>query len=282
MLDRFHVLVRGLPFAEGVRYSGGSVWFSDMYDRTVHQIDARSGEVLRSIRTPDRPSGLVLLGDGVVLVTQQVSRSIARIDHNGRVSTFADLSAIAEWHVNDMTEAPGGGVYVGNYGGASAPPAPPHPAALGRVSAKGTATVAAEGLNFANGMALVDDDTTLLVAETRSTPPRITSFAIGQNGALSRREPFAEFSGTRMPDGIAALPIGEVLVAMPFASEIVLLDRNGSIARTWETGSLGMPFAVAVDPESRTGFAAVSGSWEEEACLASRDSAIVAFPLDSA
>lgn len=271
-------LVTGLAFAEGLRFLDGRLWFSDMYDRKVYTVDASTGKVIRAVETSDRPSGIVLSG-GRAFVTQQETRTTVEITSDGTVLPHADLSAVAEWHVNDMTSAPSGGLYVGNYGDDSVPPAAPHPAKLAHVAADGSVRAVAEDLHFANGMNMTDDERTLLVAETRSTPPRISAFDIGPDGDLGNRRTFAEFGGSRMPDGIAILPGGGLLVAMPFASEIVLVSADGEVTNSWPVTEHGMPFAVACDPVTGTVFAACSSSWEEEACLAARDSTIVMLPL---
>lgn len=274
------VLVDGLAFAEGIRVADGDVWFSDMHDRTVYRVSASDGAVLRAVPTPDRPSGLVVDPGGSVFVTQQESRTVAEIHPDGTLTTFAALGDVAEWHVNDMTTDGRGHLFVGDYGDDSAPPDPPHPAALARVDADGAVSVAAEGLHFANGMAVVDGGATLLVAETRSVPPRISAFPLAPDGTLGERRTHAAFEGARMPDGIAQLPDGSLLVAMPFTAEIVLLGPGGVEVRSWGLAGHGMPYAVAVDPVAGTVFAACSGSWRPEECLRSRDSRVLAFPLD--
>ena len=272
-------LVSGLAFAEGLRYSDGHLWFSDMYDRKVYTVDAQTGETIRVVDTDGRPSGIVLAGGGRAFVTQQETRSTVEIASDGTVLPHADLTSVAEWHVNDMTSAPSGGLYVGNYGDDSVPPEAPHPAKLAHVSADGKVRAVASDLHFANGMGMTEDGRTLLVAETRSTPPRISAFDIGPDAELTNRRTFAEFEGSRMPDGIAVLPGDEVLVAMPFVSEVVLVSVQGEVTNAWDTSEYGMPFAVACDPAARAVFAACSSSWEEDACLAARDSTIVKFPL---
>lgn len=278
MVIDYAVLLDGLAFAEGVRYRDGHLWFSDMHDRTVYRIDAATGEVGARISMPDKPSGIAFTDDGDVLITQMRSRIVAKLCGDGSLVMHADLSPVADWHVNDMTSAPGGGVYVGNFGDASAPPAPAHPARLAHVSATREVSVVAEDMLFANGMVVVDHGATLLVAQTRSVPPEITAFDIDVDGALSRRRSFAQFSGTMMPDGLAATSAGEVLVAMPFANQLVLLDPEGRTLRTYEVDS--MPYACATDPGSRMAYACLSSSWEEQDCLSSRDAMVVMFQLD--
>ena len=150
---------------------------------------------------------------------------------------------------------------------------------LSFVHADGRVRAVASDLHFANGMEMVGEGETLLVAETRSTPPRISSFDVAPDGSLRNRRVFAEFEGARMPDGIAVLPQGEVLVAMPFSSEVVLVSSAGDVAKAWSTSSIGMPFAVAVNANAGEMYVACSSSWEEEKCLAARDSVIVRMPL---
>lgn len=275
----YRVVVDGLAFAEGCRFVRGALWFSDMHHRVVHRVDPATGESLGRWQTPDKPSGLVI-GDGdEATVTQMESRTVARLDAEGGLNTIADLSAVADWHVNDMTDAPGGGLYVGNFGDDSVPPAPPRPGRLAHVSAAGEVAGVADDLGFANGLVRVAGGAVLLVAETRSDPPRITAFDVAEDGGLSGRRVFAEFSGAHMPDGLAATSSGEVLVAMPFARELVLLDVGGAVVRTFPVDR--MPYSCAIDEATRTAYACLSSSWEEQECLRERDAAVVAFPLDA-
>lgn len=53
-----------------------------------------------------------------------------------------------------------------------------------RESEHGQVTTAATGMWFANGMALIEDGRTLVVAETRAVPPRLTAFPIAPDGSL--------------------------------------------------------------------------------------------------
>lgn len=275
----YRTVVDGLSFAEGCRVHSGELWFSDMHDRTVFRVDPATGEVRSRWTTPDKPSGLVITDDGTATVTQMESRTVARLDPDGGTHTLADLSAVSDWHVNDMTAAPDGGVYVGNFGDDSVPPAPPKPGRLAHVAPDGTVTAVADDLGFANGMVLVADGTVLLVAETRSNPPRITAFDAAPDGTLTGRRTFAEFTGTRMPDGLAATEDGRVLVAMPFSNDLVLLGADGAVSRSYEVDR--MPYSCAIDESTGTAYACLSSSWEEESCLRERDAAIVAFHLNA-
>ena len=65
----------------------------------------------------------------------------------------------------------------------------------------GTVEQVADGLEFPNGMAVVDDGRTLIVAESWGS--RLTAYAIGADGQLSDRRVWAETPGLH-PDGIDA------------------------------------------------------------------------------
>src|SRR5699024_11666130 len=58
---------------------------------------------------------------------------------------------------------------VGDYGDGSAPPDPITPVDLLRVDPNGTVSTAASDMSFANGMVLVADGRTLIVADRKST-----------------------------------------------------------------------------------------------------------------
>jgi sugar lactone lactonase YvrE len=103
---------------------------------------------------------------------------------------------------------------------AAAPPDPPTPVPLAMVGPDGTVSLASPALEFPNGMTLINGDRTLVVAETRAVPPRLTAFDVAANGTLSRRRVLAEF-GAEMPDGICA--------AATWLPDEALAERTGQI-----------------------------------------------------
>jgi sugar lactone lactonase YvrE len=252
-------LAEGLTFPEGVRWHDGALWFSDMHAHTVQRLEPGGApEVIATV--PECPSGLGFLPDGTPLVVSMHDRRLLRLGPDGP-HEHADLSALAPWHTNDMHVDRHGRAYVGNFGDDSAPPDPPRPTGLLLVEPDGEARVVAEDLWFPNGIALTPDGGTLIVAETRSVPGKLTAFSVAADGSLSDRRTFASFEGG-FPDGIAIDAEGGVWVAFPFADELVRVAPDGEVDRRVPFPS---PYAVAIGgPGGRDLFVATAPSWVPE------------------
>ncbi|MDO8186809.1 SMP-30/gluconolactonase/LRE family protein [Conexibacter sp. JD483] len=266
-------LVTGLAFPEGARWHDGALWFSDTHACAVLRLDPASGETATVAEVPGRPSGLGFLPDGRLLISSTHDRRLLRREPDGTLVEHADLSAIAAWHVNDMVVDGRGRAYVGNYGDASAPPDPPRPATLALVQPDGTASAAAEGMLFANGLVLSGDGATLVVAETRASPGRLTAFDVDPaDGSLSGRRTLAEFDAAVFPDGLAIDAQDGVWVASPFSAEVIRVDRGGAIT---DRLAVADPYAVALGgADGRDLFVCTSGSWLPEQAARERSGAI--------
>ncbi len=263
-------LVEGLTFPEGVRWHDGALWFSDMHAHTVQRVEPGGApEVVATV--PESPSGLGFLPDGTPLVVSMHDRRVLRLDPDGP-HEHADLSALAPWHTNDMYVDRHGRAYVGNFGDSSAPPDPPRPTVLLLVEPDGEARVVAEDLWFPNGIAVTPDGGTLIVAETRSVPGRLTAFTVAEDGSLSDRRTLISFDGG-FPDGIAIDTEGGVWVAFPFADELVRVTADGEIDRRLAVPS---PYAVALGgPGGRDLFVATAPSWVPEEAAELRGGAVL-------
>ncbi|MDH6282249.1 SMP-30/gluconolactonase/LRE family protein [Prescottella agglutinans] len=260
-------IASGLAFPECPRWREGRLWFSDIYRGVVLRLDPTTGDVEQVVEVPGEPAGLGFLPDGRLLVASVQERKIYVLDDAGRLAPHADLHAIASWHLNDMAvDDRTGRAYVGNYGDDSAPPAPPFPADLAMVEPDGTAHVVAEQMLFANGMAITPDGSTLIVAETRATPGRLSVFTIEADGSLVNRRALIEFDDPRvMPDGIALDAEGGVWVASPFSQEVLRVSAGGEIT---ERIAVPHPYAVALGgADGRDLFVCTADTWVPEDAL---------------
>lgn len=263
-------LADGLTFPEGVRWHNGALWFSDMHGHVVQRLDP-GGDPVTVATVPECASGLGFLPDGRPLVVSMHDRRLLVIEPDGP-REHADLSALAPWHCNDMWVDGSGRAYVGNFGDGSAPPDPPFPTVLIAVEPDGAARVVADDLWFPNGIAVSADGSTLIVAETRSVPGRLTAFSITADGGLSERRTLTEFAAGEMPDGIAIDAEGGIWVAMPFGEEIVRVDADGKVG---ERIPFPSPYAVAIGGENgRDLFVCTAPSWVPEEAAALRGGSV--------
>ncbi len=117
---------------------------------------------------------------------------------DGSLDTFADLTGYGEAPFNELVVDDRGNAYVN--GG---------PGLVVRVGADGGVHEEASGLRWPNGMALLDDGATLVVADSHAE--QLVGFAIEDDGSLSNRHVWADVE--HAPDGICADAEGAVWVA---------------------------------------------------------------------
>lgn len=271
------VLLTDLVFPEGARWHEQALWFSDVHADVVLRFDPAAGRLDRVTAVPGGPSGLGFLPDGRLLVAAGHDRTVRRLEGDGRLVVHADLSGLASWHLNDMAVDRHGRAWVGNYGDDSAPPAPPHPANLVRVDPDGTASVAATEMLFANGIVTTADGGTLIVAETRSTPGRLTAFTILVDGTLTDRRTLCAFGPEVLPDGLAVAADDAVWVASPFSDEVLRVDRDGTV-----TDRIAVPHPYAVALGGRRGeelFVCSADHWEPDLARKARSGRILRLRL---
>jgi sugar lactone lactonase YvrE len=219
-------LVTGLTFPESPRWHNGRLWFSDFYSHAVYATDL-SGQCKKMLDVPAQPSGLGWLPDGDLLVVSMTDQKVLRWDgHETRI--HADLSALTRFHCNDMIVLADGSAYVGNFGFNPASEEP-RDTALIRLDPEGNASIAAEELAFPNGMALINDGQTLVVAE--SVAQCLTAFNIAGDGTLSNRRVFARTPECQ-PDGICIDAAGNILVTTMTCNKLVTYAPNGKHLKT--------------------------------------------------
>lgn len=253
------VVLGGLRFPEGPRWHEGSLWFSDVHAGRVHRLDVESGTAQVVAETDTAPAGLGFLPDGRLLLSSGSDCRILRREPDGRLEVHADLGELASWQLNDLCVDPRGRAFVGDYGDGSAPPDPAFPADLLRVDPDGSAHVAAFDMHFANGMVVTPDGGTLVVAETRSVPGRLTAFTIADDGELTGRRTLCEFEPHVLPDGLAIDALGNIWVASPFSGELLRVSPDGRVDLHVRVDN---PYAVALRPVT----AGASGGGELFVC----------------
>jgi sugar lactone lactonase YvrE len=176
--DRTEVLVDGLAFPEGPRWRDGRLWLTDQHARSLLALDP-DGTVTTIAATDDLPGGIGWLPDGRLLVVYMTRRHIMQVA-GGRLSDYADLSALASFHCNDMVVDRVGRAYVGNFGFDLHGGAAEAPAEVVLVGVDGRPSLFAGDLVFPNGSVIPPGGETLLVAETFRH--RITAFGLDGDG----------------------------------------------------------------------------------------------------
>ncbi len=220
----------GMSYLEGPRWHDGRLYVSDFYTGAIVAVDLDGGAEPKTVATvPEQPSGLGWMPDGSLLAVSMRDRRLLRFRDGGRPEVHADLSDLAPWHLNDMVVDSQGRAFVGNFGFDLMAGGAIRSAAIVRVDADGTATVAAEDLLFPNGTVITPDARTLIVAETLGG--RLTAFDLGDDGTLSNRRVWATLSPV-----VDTEDRGELLAAGGIAPDGTALDAEGCV---WAADALG-------------------------------------------
>ncbi|HEX7784501.1 MAG TPA: SMP-30/gluconolactonase/LRE family protein [Sphingobium sp.] len=271
-------VIDNLVFAEGPRWYDGALYISTMHDQQVLKItEAGEAEVIAAL--DDATSGLGWLPDGRLLVVAMHTRKVMRRESDGTIAVHGDLNSIATYHANDMIAAADGTAYVGNFGFSIFPLGQPCPATLARVAPDGTVSPAAENLWFPNGIALTDDEKTLIVAESGAYC--LTAFTVGADGSLNDRRMWASLGDGNAPDGFCLDAEGAAWVALPHQKKFVRVREGGEIADTIPVDRHALA-CVLGGSDRRTLYMAVSEELEQEKCLSNPSAAVLAAEVDVA
>src|SRR5436190_8328917 len=244
------VVVDGLAFGEGPRWRDDRLWFSDMHDHAVKTYTPATGALDTVVDVARSPSGLGWDTNGHLLIVSMDDRKLLRFDGNAR-SEVADLSGYTAQPINDMVVSASGVAYVGSFGFDLHGGEAPRPTVLLAIDfASGAHRVAADGLQFPNGMVITPDGSTLIVAE--SFGACLTAFTIGANGDLSDRREWAALTGGVVPDGICLDAEGCVWVSSPVSREFVRVREGGEQVARVSSGDRMAIACMLGDDDRRT------------------------------
>ena len=237
----------GFVFLEGPRWHDNALWISDMWGHKVHRITPE-GAVADVIDVTGRPSGLGFMPDGTLLIVSMADRCVYKHE-NGTLALHADLSGAVDADINDVVVDPQGRTYIGNFGYDLMNGADAKDAELILIEPDGTHRVVANELMFPNGMVLMDNASTLVVAETFAN--RLTAFDRDSNGDLSNRRVFADL-GEVTPDGICLDIEGGIWVASFMTGEFVRVINGGEITDRFSVGKKAAVACQIGGAENRT------------------------------
>ena len=222
--EGLRALLRGLTFTEAPRWHERRLWFSDFYSHRVMAVDM-AGNAETIVTVPHQPSGLGWRPDGTLLIVSMLDRRLLRLEGAALVMV-ADLAGLATGPCNDMVVDARGRAYVGNFGFDRYAGEPERSATLAFIDLDGTATAAADGLEFPNGTVITPDGRGMIIGETIGQ--RLTWFDIAADGTLSGRRAFADMKG-HFPDGICLDAEGAIWVADARGSEVLRVKDGGTI-----------------------------------------------------
>lgn len=267
-------LIDDFRFLEAPKWHGDKLWVSDVFDHKVYRLGLDgSREVVCEV--PHRPSGLGFLPDGTPIVVSSKNRRLCKIIGSELV-LYADLSSHAACDVNDFTVDAEGRIYVGNFGYDYDAGEPRKTSCIHRVDPDGTISTAASEVDFPNGMAILDQGRTLVVAETWEG--NLIAFDRSADGALSNRRVFADL-GDRFPDGICADAEGAVWVACFNTGEFLRVLDGGEITDRIVFDGRGVSCAIG-GPDGHTLFCTVFCGPVEDIAPGKRKAAVFTLTVD--
>jgi sugar lactone lactonase YvrE len=209
------VLIEGLGFPESTRWHDGRAWTCNWGAGEILAVsDAGEAEVIARVAPRTLPFSIDWLPDGRLLVVDGPRSLLLVQEPDGRLETFADLSALGSPPFNELVVDAAGNAYVN--GG---------PGGVVCVPPDGEAHMVADGFRFPNGMALLDDDRTLVVAD--SYTEQLIAFDAAPDGAVSGRRVWAQLA--HAPDGICADADGAVWVASVPGQSCVRVREGGEV-----------------------------------------------------
>jgi sugar lactone lactonase YvrE len=199
--------------------------------------------VLRGLATDGRLL-VVSARDGVLLRQESDGSLVAHGDFGGLSSPPAGNELVVDTRGNAYVN---GGQALGEDSATGI---------VAMVSPDGAARRVADGLAFPNGMLVMPDGRTLIVAE--SYAKRLTAFEITADGSLSNRRVWAEL-GDGVPDGICADTENAVWSADVPKKRCVRVREGGDVLQTVELDR-GC-FACALGGPDRTVLFVIATEW---------------------
>jgi sugar lactone lactonase YvrE len=272
-MSEFTSLLNDLVLVESPRWHEDRLVFSDWGAGEVIALDLDGKrEVIAHIDAI--PFCLDRLPDGRLLVVAGDDLLVRSPD--GTLSTYAKLGALSTKPWNDIVSDGRGNTYVNNIG-FDFPDAEFAPGLIALVTPDGTVRQVADGLAFPNGMAVMPDNSTLIVAE--SYGGILTAYDIAPDGDLSNRRVWAELDGAA-PDGICVDAEGAVWFAEVPGRRCVRVREGGEVLQTI-TSELGC-FACMLGGPGGTTLFVTAAAWPDAMTPGSRTgqilSASVAVP----
>jgi sugar lactone lactonase YvrE len=212
----------GFTFGEGPRWHDGRLWFTDGPAGAVKALD--DGGRIEVQLEANRPSGLGWLPDGTLVISSLMAAAVELVGPDGSRRAY-DLDGVA-WSTNDLLADSTGRVYLDLYRGDDATGD-----AIGLLTPDGDVRIVAEALATPNGLAVLPDQTTLVVSETFGS--RILAFEIASDGGLGEPRTFADL-GDRHPDGLCVDVEGGVWVGCYDTGEFLRVLDGGRITHRIE------------------------------------------------
>jgi sugar lactone lactonase YvrE len=217
-----HVVLDGLGFPESTRWRDGRIWLCNWGSGEVLAVtpDGKP-EVAARLAPRTLPFSIDWLPDGRLLVVDGPRRLLLRQQGpdlqqgpDDALDVVADLSGLGSAPLNELVVDHSGNAYVNGASGV-----------VVLIRPNGEVQQVADGLRWPNGMALIDDGRTLVVADSHAQ--ELVGYDAGRDGTLSDRRVWARLE--HAPDGICADADGAVWVASVPGRGCVRVREGGDV-----------------------------------------------------
>ena len=248
-----HLLANDLVIGESARWHDGRVWLSNWGAQEILAFDlAGQREVVTRVPT-SLPFSIDWLPDGQLLVVAGPEQRLLRQEPDGSLIDHADMSGLPGG-LNEIVVDGRGTIYV-NGGNDFYPDKGVAPGFIAAITPDGVVRKVAGEIAFPNGMAVTDDNSTLIIAE--SFAGKLTAFDISEDGGLDNRRTFAEV----LADGICMDAEGAVWTPSWYDNGPCCLRvaEGGEVLDRVPLGQAGFACALG-GPEGRTLFM-LSADW---------------------
>jgi sugar lactone lactonase YvrE len=212
------VLIDGLGIPESTRWRDGRVWLCDWGSGEVLAVTPSGDrEVITRLAPQSLPFSVEWLPNGRLVVVDGPRRLLLGLQPDRSLTPVANLSSLGEGAANELVVDGAGNAFVNGGEGS-----------VVRVTPDGAVRKVAEGLEFPNGMALVDRDGTLVVADSHAQA--LIAYDVQGDGSLSSGRVWAELE--HAPDGICADADGAIWVATVPGQRCLRVREGGEVLDT--------------------------------------------------
>lgn len=244
-------------YPEGPVVAGGAVYYAEMGADRVLRWDGAANREIWS-RPGCLPTSVARRGDGFLVLCHREG-SVVVISPTGETLTVIDRDAEGRGFVtpNASINDARGGVYFSSSGD-FAPGAPAKGAVL-YLNRDGVLYRLAEGIDYANGVALSPDGTVLYVSEHLSR--RVLAYDVAADGSLSRTRVFLRLDDVVAadpgrtwevgPDGLAVDRHGNLFVAEYGGGRLIIVDSAAKLLATMDFPEKYTTAAALIDGERR-------------------------------
>jgi sugar lactone lactonase YvrE len=217
-VSELRVVADGLGFPESTRWHAGRPWLCNWGTGEVLAItDDGRGEVMARVAPQTIPFSIDWLPDGRLVVVDGPRQLLLRQEPDGSMAPLAHLAPYGSGPFNELVADATGNVYVNGGGGK-----------VLLVSPDGRPREVADGLLWPNGMALIDDGRTLVVADSHRE--QLVAYAVATDGTLAAPRLWAALD--HAPDGICADSDGAVWSASVPGQHCVRVREGGEVLNT--------------------------------------------------